>query len=220
MQHLQLIAAAHVLARVDRGEERLDRRIVYAANDLVTYSPETSRHVGGDGMALSDICAAAITLSDNTAGNLMLASFGGPPGLTRFFRSLGDPVSRLDRKETTLNEATPGDPRDTTTPAAMAQNLQRLLLGDVLTPASRAQLLAWLRANTTGGKRLRAGLPADWRVGDKTGTGDHGAANVVALIEPPGRAPLVVSGYYAESEASDEARNVVWADVGRLVARL
>jgi beta-lactamase class A len=216
----KLIAAALVLARVDKGEEDLARRIIFAQSDLVPYSPETSRHVGGPGMTMSEICAAAITLSDNTAGNLMLASFGGPAELTAFFRSIGDSVSRLDRIETALNEATPGDPRDTTTPAAMARNLQQLLLGNVLKPSSRGQLLTWLRANTTGGKRLRAGLPGSWLVGDKTGTGDHGAANVVAIIEPPGRAPLLVSGYYAEAEASDEARNAVWADVGRLIARL
>jgi beta-lactamase class A len=213
------LAAALVLTRVDRGDERLDRRIVYGKDRIVSYSPETEKHVD-EGMALGDLCKAGLTLSDNTAANLMLESFGGPPAVTAFARSLGDEVTRLDRSETALNEAAPGDPRDTTTPAAMAEDLRRILLGDALSPASRDQLTAWMLANRTGDKRLRAGLPGDWRVADKTGSGGHATTNDIAVVWPPGRKPIVATVYYAESQAGDEARNGVIAEVGRLVAAM
>ena len=171
-------------------------------------------------MTLAELCHAAITLSDNTAGNLLLDSFGGPAGLTAFARTLGDNITRLDRRETELNEAIPGDPRDTTTPAAMLDDMRRLLLDDVLSPASRQQLADWLLANTTGASRLRAGLPGDWRVGDKTGTSDNGASNDIAIAWPPGRAPLLVTAYYAEATVPQETRNEVLAEVGRIAAGL
>ena len=216
----KFLAAAQVLARVDRGEEELQRRIVFARKDLVAYSPMTEKHVGAPGMTLAELCHAAITLSDNTAGNLLLDSFGGPAGLTAFARVLGDTATRLDRRETELNEAIPGDPRDTTTPTAMLDDMRRLLLGDALSPVSRKQLGDWLLANTTGGSRLRAGLPSDWRVGDKTGTSDNGVSNDIAIVWPPGRAPLLVTAYYAESTVPQETRNAVLAQVGEIAAGL
>lgn len=211
------LAAAAVLARVDAGKEQLDRRIRYEAKHLVTYSPATEKHVEG-GMTLAEICEAAVTLSDNTAGNLQLAAIGGPEGLTAYLRTLGDTVTRLDRIETALNEATPGDPRDTTTPAAMAENLRKLVLGDALSAKSRAQLKAWIVANKTGDTRIRAGVPADWIVGDKTGTGGRGTNNDVGILWPPGRAPLVVSIYLTECEASMESRNAAIAAVAKAIA--
>ena len=214
----KFLAAAFVLARVDRGEERLDRRVVFSDKDLVTYSPVTKNHVGSAGMSMADICDAAVTLSDNTAGNLLFASFGGPPALTSYLRTLGDGVTRLDRIETELNEGTPGDLRDTTSPAAMLGTMQRLLVGDALSAGSRERLVSWLVANKTGDKRLRAGLPADWRVGDKTGTGGNGSANDVAVAWPPARAPVLVAVYFTGSTISDEARSAVIADAGRIVA--
>jgi beta-lactamase class A len=214
----KFLAAAFVLARCDRGEERLERRIAYGQRDLVTYSPTTEKHVGERGMTVAELCEAAITLSDNTAGNLVLASFGGPAGLTSFVRSISDPVTRLDRNEPMLNEGTPGDPRDTTTPAAMLETMRTLLVGEALSPTSREQLIAWLVASKTGDQRLRAGVPQGWRVGDKTGTGAHGIANDIAVMWPPGRGPILVAAYYAESEASDAQRSAVLADVGRIVA--
>jgi len=159
-----------------------------------------------------------VTLSDNTAGNLMLASFGGPPALTAWLRTLGDGLTRLDRIETALNEATPGDPRDTTTPEAMLATMQRLLLGDALSSAAREQLAAWLLASKTGARRLRAGLPMDWRVGDKTGGGNNGTANDVAIAWPPGRPPILLAVYFTGSTAAEEARNAVIAEAGRLAA--
>jgi beta-lactamase class A len=215
----KVLAAALVLTRVDRGEESLDRRVVYSKERVVTYSPETEKHAGEEGMTLGDICKAGLTLSDNTAANLILESFGGPTELTRFARSIGDGVTRLDRIETALNEATPGDPRDTTSPAAMAEDVRKILLGDVLSASSREQLTSWMVANKTGDKRLRAGAPKDSRVGDKTGSGGNAETNDIAVIWPPGRGPIVVTAYFAESTASDEARNAVLAEVARLTVR-
>ena len=134
-----------------------------AAKDVVANSPITEKHVGGDGMTLAEICEAAMTVSDNTAGNLILAGLGGPKGITDFARSLGDSMTRLDRFETELNEALPSDPRDTTTPLSMLGNVQKLALGDALSAASKDQLIKWLLANKTGDTRLRAGLPPAWR---------------------------------------------------------
>ena len=209
------LAAAFVLARVDRGEENLARRVTYSKTDLVTYSPVTGKHLE-DGLTVAEICEAAITLSDNTAGNLMLDGFGGPAGLTTYLRSIGDPVTRLDRRETELNEARPGDQRDTTTPSAMAGTLHKLVLGAALSNASRDQLIAWLVGSKTGDRRLRAGVPSGWRVGDKTGAGSNNATNDVAVIWPPGRMPLIFTAYYVGAQASDDERNAVLADVGRL----
>ena len=212
------LAGACVLARVDRKEESLSRRILYSKDDLVTYSPVTEKYAGGEGMTIGDICGAAITLSDNSAGNLLLDSFGGPAGLTAYMRSLGDAVTRLDRRETELNEAIPGDPRDTTSPLAMAETLRKIILADALSTSSREQLIAWLVDCKTGDKRLRAGVPAGWRVGDKTGTGGHNATNDVAVIWPPGRAPIIVTAYYVDANASADERNAVIAEIGRLAS--
>ena len=214
----KVLAAAFVLARVDRGQESLARRVSYTAADMVPYSPVTGEHAGADGLTVAALCDAAVTLSDNTAGNLLLDSFGGPAALTAYLRTLGDGSTRLDRREPELNEAAPGDPRDTTTPAAMARLMRLLVLGTALSPASRGQLAAWLAGCTTGGKRLRGGLPSGWRAGDKTGSGSNNATNDVAVIWPPGREPLVVAAYYIGAAATDDRRNAVLAEIGRLAA--
>jgi beta-lactamase class A len=216
----KFLVAAFVLARVDRAQESLERRIVYSKSDLLEYSPVTKHHADGAGMSVSALCDAAITLSDNTAANLLLASFGGPAGLTGFVRSLGDTHTRLDRNEPTLNESTPGDPRDTTTPNAMLADMRALLLGDRLLTASRAQLQAWLDANKTGDKRIRAHLPKNWRVGDKTGTGSHGSTNDIAILRPPGRAPIIVTIYLTQTKADSARRESAIAEVGSLIASL
>jgi beta-lactamase class A len=213
------LAGAAILARVDAGDESLDRTVPIRAEDIVTYSPETEKHAG-ESMELGAICAAAITLSDNTAGNLMLDALGGPEALTAYARSLGDAATRLDRNEAALNEAAPGDPRDTTMPLAMATNLEKVLTGDALTKASRDQLTAWLVANTTGDARLRAGLPEGWRVGDKTGTCNAHTANDVGIVWPPNGAPILIAVYLAETNATGEERNATIADVARAVAKV
>ena len=211
----KLLAAAAVLKRVDGGNERLDRRIVFTASDIVVNSPITKERVGGNGVTLAELCEAAMTVSDNTAGNLILASLGGPQAITDYARSLGDTVTRLDRIEPDLNEAVPGDPRDTTTPQAMLGNVRKLVIGNALSTASKEQLTKWLLGNKTGDTRLRAGLPGGWRVGDKTGSGERGTTNDVGVVWPPDRAPIVVTIYYTETTAAAEKRNAVLAAVGR-----
>ena len=211
------LSAAAVLARVDRGEDRLDRRVRFGAEEVLPYSPGTKAHAGGDGMALAEVCEAAVALSDNTAANLMLGAVGGPAGLTAFLRGIGDEATRLDRTEPALNEALPGDPRDTTSPLAMAADLDRLVLGEALSPASRGQLAAWLVACKTGDARRRTGVPPGWRVGDKTGTGERGTANDVGVLWPPGRSPVVVTVFITGSTARPDAQSAAIADVARAV---
>lgn len=214
------LAAAAVLAQVDAGREQLSRRISYDASALVTYSPTTEKHVG-DGMTLAELCDAAVTVSDNTAANLLLATIGGPAGLTRFVRSLGDQSTRLDRNEPTLNEALPNDPRDTTTPNAMASTLQALVLGTkALSAPSRAQLTAWLVNNTTGDTRLRAGLAKAWRVGDKTGTGSNGTSNDIGVAWPPNTAPVVITAYLTGATVPAAQQSATLASVARAVSAM
>ena len=214
----KFLASALVLSRVDKGLEQLERRIVFKQSDLVDYSPAVEKHLGGTGMSMAELCEAAVTLSDNTAANTLLKSFGGPRAFTSYARSLGDKFTRLDRIEPALNEARVGDPRDTTTPAAMADTMRKTLLGDALTPASRATLLRWLDANTTGGERIRAGVPTDWIVGDKTGTGNNGTANDIAIIRPPGRAPIMLTVYLTGSKGTATERSAAIASVARAVS--
>jgi beta-lactamase class A len=214
----KLLAAAAALKLVDAGAERLDRKIGYGPSDLLDYAPIAKAHVADGGMTLADLCAAAIDWSDNTAANLILDVIGGPAGFTHFVRSLGDSLTRLDRNEPGLNAATPGDERDTTTPQAMAADIRRVLLDDVLSEASHNQLEAWLIDDKVGDKRLRAGLPPSWRIGDKTGTGDHGTANTIAIMWPLDRAPIIAAVYYTESSAPMDLRNAIHEEIGSLIA--
>lgn len=210
------LLGAHVLRRVDLGLERLDRVIVYGPDAIIPWSPVTAKRVG-QGMTLAELCEATITLSDNAAANLILQTLGGPQGWTQYVRSLGDTVTRLDRTEPELNAATPGDPRDTTSPRAMVALLQGVVLGDALTPASRAQLVTWMQATQTSGQRLGAQLPAGWRLGSKTGTGARGSTNDVGVYWPPDRAPIVVAAYLTQSPAAEATRNRAIARVARAV---
>jgi beta-lactamase class A len=214
----KLLAAAAALKRVDEGVERLDRKIAYGPSDLLDYAPIAKAHVADGGMTLGDLCAAAIDWSDNTAANLILEVIGGPAGFTQFARSLGDSDTRLDRNEPSLNAATPGDERDTTTPRAMARDMRQALLGDLLSEASLRQLEGWLIDDKVGDKRLRAGLPPSWRIGDKTGSGDHGTANTIAILWPPNRQPIIAAVYYTESAAPMDARNAIHKEIGALIA--
>ncbi len=212
----KLMLVAAILARAAGQIALLDQRLHYRKSDLAHYSPISEKHVA-DGMTVTELCAAAIQYSDNTAANLLMKTLGGPAAVTAFARTLGDIEFRLDRWEPELNTAIPGDFRDTTTPAAMAHSLQRLTLGEVLTPLLRAQLLGWLRGNTTGNTRIRAGVPASWQVGDKTGTGDYGSTNDVAILMPPNRAPLFLALYFTQPDKGAESNSEVLAAATRIV---
>ena len=211
----KLLAAAAVLKQVDGRQEKLDRFVSYDAKDILEYAAVTKAHLKDGGMTLGALCAAAIEQSDNTAGNLLLDTIGGPIGVTKFVHSIGDEMTRLDRKEPGLNSAIPGDERDTTTPAAMCADIQRLLLDNVLTKSSRHQLEDWLQHNETGTLMIRAGVPKTWTVGDKTGRCGNGATNDVAIIRPPGRAPIVVAIYSIGSTSSADDHASTLAEVAR-----
>jgi beta-lactamase class A len=213
----KFLAAAAVLKSVDERQDKLDRFVLYRARDILEYAPVTKAHLKDGGMTLGALCSAAIEQSDNTAGNLVLDAIGGPAGLTKFVRNLGDEKTRLDRKEPELNSAITGDGRDTTTPAAMCADMQRLGLGEVLSKSSRHQLEDWLQHNETGAVMIRARVPKTWIVGDKTGRGANGATNDVAIIRPPERAPIVVAIYSIGSAVSADDRAATVAQAAHVV---
>jgi beta-lactamase class A len=214
----KFLAAAAVLKRVDKKQDRLDRFIRYEAKDILEYAPVTKEHLKDGGMMLGALCVAAIEQSDNTAGNLLLDTIAGPVGLTTFARSVGDEMTRLDRKEPELNSAIPGDERDTTTPAAMCADMQQLVLSNVLSQPSRHQLEDWLQHNETGALMIRAGVPKTWTVGDKTGRCGNGATNDIAIIRPPGGAPILIAVYSIASTSSGDDRAGTVAEAARAVA--
>jgi beta-lactamase class A len=211
-----LVAA--VLTKVDQGKLRLAQEFEYGPKDLLEYAPVTRKNVGRGRMTLQDLAEAAVTVSDNTAANLLLDRVGGPPGLARFLRDHGDTITRLDRNEPTLNTNLPGDPRDTTSPQAMVSTMRVLLTTSVLSTASRERLLGWMIASRTGAERIRAGLPPTWRTGDKSGTCEHGAVNDVAIAWPPNRAPVLIAVYMSGSGSFSSTLFAAHADVGRIVA--
>lgn len=212
------LACAALLQRVDLGQEQLERVVTFEDTDLVTYSPVTETFSGTDGMSLSALCEATLSMSDNSAANFILEALGGPDAITLFARSIGDNVTRLDRWETDLNEAAPDDERDTTTPNAMVANLKKLVTGDVLSPASRQQLKEWLENNQVGDALFRAGVPSDWTVADRTGAGGYGSRSITALMWPPQRQPVIAALYLTETDASFAARNTAIADIGAAIA--
>lgn len=212
----KVMLAAAVLERSKPAPELLQQRIKYAKSELVNYSPITEDHVD-DGMSVAELCAAAIQYSDNTAANLLVKLLGGTAAVTAYARAIGDPEFRLDRWETELNTAIPGDPRDTTTPAAMARSLRRLAVDDALPAPLRAQLQDWMRGNTTGDARIRAGVPAGWEVGDKTGTGDYASANDIGVIWAPQRAPIVLAIYTTQTDKDAKANSDIIAAATRIV---
>jgi beta-lactamase class A len=219
----KMLAAGFVLSRVDAKQETLDRRIVYSEQDVVeSGSPVTATRFGQPGMTIGELCDAAVTRSDNTAGNLLLQSFGGPSALTAFIASIGDHVSHLDRMETALNyHDGPDDQRDTTTAFAMLDNIRKLVFGDILSRSSRSQLIAWLITNKTGDARLRAGIPDGWLVGDKTGVNDdkNGNLNDVAVLWRPDASPMIVTAYCQIPTITADQRNAVLAEIGKIATR-
>ena len=207
----KLSLAAATLAKVDAGHEHLDRQVHIGADAPLGASSETRKHVG-QGMTISALCEAAVLYSDNGAANLLLTALGGPAALTRFWRGIGDVTSRLDDFELKLN--TPDGERNTTTPTAMMADLKEILLGDILSAASRTRLTGWMHAVTTGAGRLHAGLPATWSWGDKTGTGadQYGLVNDIGIAMPPGRKPILMVCY------TSGATEKVVAEVGKILA--
>ncbi|MFF7981337.1 class A beta-lactamase [Streptomyces sp. NPDC007901] len=213
------LAVAAVLRDLD--EAVLAEVVHYDESDVersggapVTGKPENL----ASGMTVAELCGAAISYSDNTAANLLLEQLGGPVAVTRLSRSIGDKVTRLDRWEPELNSAEPGRVTDTTSPLAIGTSYARLVLGGALDDADRRRLSGWLRANTTGGERIRAGLPGDWTVGDKTGTGGYGTANDVAIAWPPGRAPVVVAVLSTHADATAESDSSLVRAAAEVVA--
>jgi beta-lactamase class A len=209
--------AACVLASVDRGQARMDEMIAYGPDDLMEWAPVAKQNLNKGAMSVADMCAAAVELSDNTCANALLARFGGPSGLTAFWRSIGDTVSRLDHNEPELNRTPPGDPRDTTTPAAMAGNLRTLILGEALSPTSREHLTGWMLGCRTGDNRLRAGLPKDWRVGDKTGNNGKDAFGDIAVTWPTRGEPVLICAYTRGGAPTSRQVDDVFAEIGRFV---
>ncbi|MEW2359106.1 class A beta-lactamase [Spirillospora sp. NPDC029432] len=216
------IACGAVLDKARRTDPGLmERRVHWKAAEEVRHSPISGGR-GEAGMTVTELCDATIRYSDNTAGNMVLKQIGGPAGLTRYFRSLGDRHSRLDRWETDLNIWKPGERRDTTLPAAIGSDLRRLTAGDALVKQDRERLNGWLKGNTTGDERIRAGLPEGWTVGDKTGTADtaQGGANDIAIAWPPsGGAPIVIAVYTHRNESGIAPEDEVVARTATIAAR-
>jgi beta-lactamase class A len=213
----KFIAAAAILARVDRGAEHLDRKLTFSQSDLFEYAPFSKEHVAAGSMTLAEACEAAVELSDNTAANLMLKALGGPSAVTEFIRSVGDGITRLDNVETALNIVGPGEVHDTATPASMVRLLSTLLMGQVLSLDSRSRLQTWMLNAKVGEHRVLAGLPTGWRIAHKTGTWDD-QTNDVGVIWPTNRAPVVFAVFYKRGDMPLEKREGVLRDVGRIFA--
>jgi len=215
----KLPLAAAVAAGVDAGKLRWEQPVRFTRRDLVPYAPVVEAHLDAGVLSVRELCAAAVELSDNVAANLLLPLIGGPAGLTSFMRETGDTVTRLDRNEPELNSNLPDDPRDTSSPRALVESMQRLLLGPRLAAPSRELLIDWLVRSRTGLQRIRAGLPADWRAGDKTGTGQRGAVNDVAIAWPPGRAPVLIAILMSGSPQPAAALGEAHAQIARMLVQ-
>lgn len=212
-------ACAAVLSRVDAGKESLERVVKIAKSDLVSYSPVTKKRTGPNGMTMWQVCEAAVTVSDNTAGNIILKSMNGPAGFTAYMRLIGDQTTRLDRWETDLNQGKPGDERDTTTPKAAAKSLRKLLFGDVLSIQSRKRLTDWMLNNKVGDALFRSVLPAGWRIADKTGGGGHGSRALIAVMWPPESKPVIAAVYLNGNDATFADRNAAIAEIGAAIVK-
>ncbi|WP_026614775.1 class A beta-lactamase [Ensifer aridi] len=206
-------------ALLNAGNEISNSTVTITEADVQSYAPVTKTMVGKR-VSSAELCEITLRTSDNTAANKVLDVLGGPPAVTSFLRSLGDRVTRLDRIEPELNEGSPGDPRDSTTPRAMADTIQKLILGNALEDRARIQLTEWLVGNEVGGPLLRAGIPTDWKIADRTGAGGFGTRGIIAVMWPPARDPIVAAIYVAQTEASMEDRNEAIADIGRAIASL
>ncbi|WP_076592292.1 class A beta-lactamase [Herminiimonas arsenitoxidans] len=212
------IAAAAILKKSESNHQLLQQRVSYTKEEVEKsgYAPITAKHIA-DGMTITELCAATLQYSDNAAANFLMKELGGPAAVTAYARTIGDDTFRLDRWEPELNTAIPGDLRDTSTPAAMQMSLQKLTLGNALALPQREQFVAWLQGNTTGGKRILAGVPKGWIVGDKTGTGSYGTTNDVGVIWPAKGAPIVAAIYFTQNEKDARPRDEVIASAARIL---
>lgn len=210
--------AALVLSRVDAGHERLERSVRFGAADLQPYAPVAKGHLAAGAMTIETMCEAAVEVSDNTCANLLLREIGGPAQLTRFWRRIGDRDSRLDHDEPLLNRTRPPNRQDTTTPIAMAHTIAKLTVGDVLAPASRERLAGWMVACRTGTTKLRAGLPQDWRIGDKTGNNGADAAGDLAVAWPAAGGCIVIAAYVQRGKPTPRQQDALFAGLGRMAA--
>ena len=209
--------AACVLARVDRGEDKLEAMIAYGEAELLDYAPAAKHNLAKGAMSVAEMCKAIVEISDNACANLLLARIGGPAALTAFWRSLGDTISRLDHNEPELNRSRPGETVDTTTPASMAGTLRRLVAGDALSASSRKQLTDWMVNCKTGAKRLRAGLPGTWTIGDKTGNNGKDASGDIAVAWPRPDTPILIAAYTQGGTPTPAQIDAVFASIGRIV---
>ncbi|WP_034912322.1 class A beta-lactamase [Erwinia sp. 9145] len=210
-------ACGALLYQADAGKNDLNKTTRVTREEMIPYAPVTETLIG-QSVSLDRLCAATMRTSDNVAANKIVTSIGGPEGMTRFMREIGDSVTRLDRREPDLNEATPGDLRDTTTPAAAVASLRKLVLGNALSGASREKLTRWMIEDAVGGPLLRAGIPSTWRIADRTGAGGHGSRSVIAVMWPPSHAPVVVAVFITETTATLAARNAAIAELGAALA--
>lgn len=204
-----------VLGWADEGKVDLAETIEIDADDILDHAPVTGSRVG-NAMRIGELCLATIDMSDNTAANLLIDRVGGPFAVTSFLQGIGDSVTRLDRYEPEMNSFAPDDPRDTTTPAAMVSTLQKLLLGDVFSPMSRAQLRDWMGGGGVTGEMIRAAAPNDWKIADKSGSG-AASRSIVAMIAPPDHAPYFVAIYLSEAEVDFEARSAAVIELSAAV---
>ncbi|GAA1226674.1 class A beta-lactamase BOR-1 [Prauserella halophila] len=212
----KVLLAARILR--DYPAAALERRLTWTADDLVMNSPVTEPTVR-NGLTVAQLAEAAVTVSDNTATNVLMREFGGPAGVTGFARSLGDRVTRIDRWEPEMSTGTPGDVRDTTSPRAIARTFRTLVLGHALPTADRRQLTTWMLANRTAGPVFGSGVPADWTLADKTGAGWYGVRNDVGITWTPDGAPLVVAAFTRGQHHEDDVLSEPLAAVAESACR-
>jgi beta-lactamase class A len=213
--HKVLVVAA-ILTLRQQQPGLLDRVIHYDKSQVLEYAPITSQHTS---MKVSELCEAALKVSDNTADNLLITLLQGPAGVTSFARTLGDNTTRLDRIEPDLNNGGRNDERDTTKPPVFASDLHEVTLGEGLDAAGRDQLVTWMKSSTTGLDLVRGGLPKDWAAADKSGSGAKGEVNDVAVVWPPGHAPLVVTAYTAPNDPKSTAGRATIAEATAIAVR-
>ena len=214
----KLMAVSGILKQSETSKDLLSQKVLIQQADLVNYNPITEKHLDAE-MSLAELSAAALQYSDNAAMNKLIKQLGGPAKVTAFARSIGDTTYRLDRNEPSLNSAIPGDERDTTSPAAMAESLHQLTLGHALAEPQRAQLVQWMKGNTTGAESIRAGLPASWVIGDKTGSGNYGTTNDIAVIWPANHAPLIFVTYFTQTQVDAKGRKDVLSSAAKIVTQ-